>query len=236
MMNTMEQQAIFAIAATVIFSYLYFILLDRLRKRSGKAYGDRPVAKYIARKVSGFLILGALPALLAWFLYGLGPAEARLVIGETVRIGLWIVGASLFFIALNLVNARNIDIQKVYPEMRVVEWGWGRVFLAGGGWLLYLTGYEYLFRGLLLFTCYDAFGLWPAVTINLALYSALHLPKGMKEALAAIPFGALLCYLTLESQSILAAILIHAIQAISCEIFCIWRNPDMKFNLKNDQR
>jgi membrane protease YdiL (CAAX protease family) len=81
----------------------------------------------------------------------------------------------------------------------------------------------------LLFSCYEAFGAWPAVAINLTLYFALHLPKGMKEAVATIPFGALICYLTLESQSILPAIFIHAIQAISCETACIWRNPEMKF-------
>jgi membrane protease YdiL (CAAX protease family) len=103
--------------------------------------------------------------------------------------------------------------------------------LAAGGWILYLTGYEFLFRGLLLFSCLEAFGMWPAVVINLALYAALHLPKGLKEATAAIPFGALLCYLTLESGSIIPAIIIHSVQAVSCEFFCILRNPDMKFNL-----
>jgi membrane protease YdiL (CAAX protease family) len=67
--------------------------------------------------------------------------------------------------------------------------------------------------------------------INLVLYFVLHLPKGIKESVATIPFGILICYLTLESQSIIPAIIIHAVQAISCEISCIWRNPEMKFNL-----
>ena len=110
------------------------------------------------------------------------------------------------------------------------------ILLVAMGWMVYLTGYEFLFRGLMLTSCYNAFGYWPAIVINLALYSALHLPKGLKEATAAIPFGLLICYLTLESGSIFPAILIHSVQAISCELLCLWRNPEMNFQpLKNEQ-
>jgi membrane protease YdiL (CAAX protease family) len=112
--------------------------------------------------------------------------------------------------------------------MRLMRWNASSLILAAGGWVLYLAGYEFLFRGVLLMGTYTAWGLWPAVVINLALYSALHLPKGLKEAAATIPFGALVCYLTIESQSILPAIILHAWQAVSCELFCILRNPEMK--------
>jgi membrane protease YdiL (CAAX protease family) len=47
-----------------------------------------------------------------------------------------------------------------------------------------------------------------------------------------VPFGALICYLTIESGSILPAILLHVLQAVSCELFCIYRNPEMKFHLQ----
>jgi membrane protease YdiL (CAAX protease family) len=124
----------------------------------------------------------------------------------------------------------------MYPELRLKNWTSTGLAVAIGGWILYLTAYEYLFRGLLLFTCIEAFGLWPAAVINLALYSALHLPKGMKEAIAAIPFGALICYLTIKSGSILPAIFIHVLQAVSCELFCIYRNPEMKFHLLKTQK
>ena len=228
-MNTTEQQALFAITATVIFSFLYFLLLDGM-KRYGKSERKQELtAKYLNRKGSGFLLLGLIPGWLFWMFFGFGPAAAGLQWGGTGDILSWVLWASAFFIVLNVLNSRNPGIRAMYPELRMRSWDQGGLMLTAGGWLLYLAGYEYLFRGILLFTCYEAFGLWPAVVINLALYSALHLPKGMKEALAAFPIGALLCYLTLESHSILAAIFIHAVQAISCEFLCIWRNPEMKF-------
>ena len=228
-MNTLEQQAIFAIAATVVFSFLYFLLLDRIKGYGKNAKKRLLTTKYILRKGGGFLLLGLIPGVLFWLLSGFGPVRAGLQWGDTGEILPWVLWASVFFILLNVINSRNPGIRAMYPELRVKDWGHGGLLTMAGGWLVYLTGYEYLFRGILLFTCYEAFGLWPAVVINLALYSALHLPKGMKEAVAAIPFGALLCYLTLESHSILAAIFIHAVQAISCELLCIWRNPGMSF-------
>lgn len=180
-------------------------------------------------------MLGLLPGWIAWLVFGFGPVQAGLQWGGTGQILSWVAWASAFFILLNIINSRNHTIRAMYPELRRKDWRPAGLFLSAGGWVVYLTGYEYLFRGILLFSCYEAFGLWPAVVINLALYSALHLPKGMKEAIGAIPFGALLCYLTLESHSILAAIFIHAVQAVSCEILCIWRNPEMKFKFNKIQ-
>jgi len=47
---------------------------------------------------------------------------------------------------------------------------------------------------------------------------------------ATIPFGAVVIFLTVKSGSVLPAILLHSIQAVSFELFCIYRNPEMKFN------
>jgi membrane protease YdiL (CAAX protease family) len=41
----------------------------------------------------------------------------------------------------------------------------------------YIFGYELLFRGIVWFTCFEAFGFWPALLINLFLYAVVHLQK-----------------------------------------------------------
>jgi membrane protease YdiL (CAAX protease family) len=231
-MNTIGSYAVFAIASAVIMSFIYFLILEKTKTRAENKTGINLINLYLFRKISGFLVLGALPAVAAWIFFEVSPSRAGLTPGGTAGLWPWLAGASIIFITLNMFNSRSPELQAMYPELRLRDWTVKGLTIAIGGWVLYLTGYEYLFRGLLLFSCYDAYGLWPAITINLALYSALHLPKGMKEAIAAIPFGALLCYLTLESRSILPAILIHSLQAVSCELFCIYRNPEMKFTLK----
>ena len=232
-MNTNELNAVFAIASTVIMSFIYFLILDKMKADKKEKTRRRIISFYVWRKISGLLILGVLPALVAWLFFRLSPLDMGFIFGGTLHLWPWLAGASLLFIILNIFNSKSPELRAIYPELRLREWDIKELSIAIGGWILYLTGYEFLFRGLLLFSCYEAFGLWPAIVINLALYSALHLPKGLKEATAAIPFGALLCYLTLESQSILPAIIIHSVQAISCEIFCTYRNPEMKFHLLN---
>ena len=64
------------------------------------------------------------------------------------------------------------------------------------GWAIYLFGYEFLFRGILLFPLAETVGVWPAIAVNIALYSATHIPKGLDETLGAIPLGLVLCWLT----------------------------------------
>jgi membrane protease YdiL (CAAX protease family) len=53
----------------------------------------------------------------------------------------------------------------------------------------------------------------------------------MKETLGAIPLGLLLSYLTLESNSILIALVVHIIMALSNEWFSIRSNPEIKVKL-----
>jgi membrane protease YdiL (CAAX protease family) len=235
-MNTAQTIAFFSVTATLVSSFIYFIILEKLKGDKEGKTGPNLIARYVIRKTSGFLILGVIPALAALIFFDFGPAQAGLKIGETFSLSPWIIGASLFFITLNFFNSKNAGLRTMYPELRLKKWTSGGLAIAIGGWILYLAAYEYLFRGLLLFSCLEACGPWLAAAINIALYSALHLPKGMKEAIAAIPFGALICYLTIESGSILPAILLHVLQAVSCELFCIYRNPEMKFHLQKSKQ
>jgi membrane protease YdiL (CAAX protease family) len=231
-MDINESQAVFAIASTVIMSFVYFLILDKMRAGKKEKSRYQIILLYVWRKISGFLLLGVVPAIAALIYFKRDLLQAGFTWGRTSDLWLWLAGASVLFISLNFFNnSKGPNLRKVYPEMRLKGWGTGGISILAGGWVLYFIGYEFLFRGLLLFSCYNAFGLWPAVAINLALYSALHLPKGLKEATAAIPFGALLCYLTIESHSILPAIFIHSVQAISFDLSCIYRNPEMIIKL-----
>ena len=44
--------------------------------------------------------------------------------------------------------------------------------------------------------------MWPAIAINIALYSATHILKGLDETIGAIPLGFVLCLLTISSGTI----------------------------------
>jgi membrane protease YdiL (CAAX protease family) len=100
------------------------------------------------------------------------------------------------------------------------------------GWTLYLIGYEFLFRGILLFPLVSEIGVWPAIAINTAMYSATHIPKGLNEAVGAVPLGIVLCLLTLMTGTLWIAIVVHIVMAWANSFSSVFHHPDMTFNLK----
>ncbi|MBP6872466.1 MAG: CPBP family intramembrane metalloprotease [Bacteroidales bacterium] len=223
-------KAVYAILATAAVSVAYYFVLYRIVKMKKPGTCNVAIGCYLLRKFTGFLLLGILPVAVAWFVFGQSPAESGFRAGTTAAWLPYTALVALFLTVMNYFNSSNIRLQKAYPELRLENWGPGSALGLAFGWILYLVGYEMLFRGLLLHTCLEAFGLWPAILINLSLYFILHLPKGLKESVATIPFGAVVIFLTVKSGSVLPAILLHSIQAVSFELFCIYRNPEMKFN------
>jgi membrane protease YdiL (CAAX protease family) len=119
----------------------------------------------------------------------------------------------------NLVN---------YPQIRAKVWSKKLKTRNAIGWAAYLFGYEMLFRGVLLFPLYHEFGIWPAIAVNIALYSATHIPKGLDETIGAIPLGLVLCILTLLTGTIWIAFILHVIMAWTNTFTALKFNPDMK--------
>ena len=74
---------------------------------------------------------------------------------------------------------------------------------------LYLFVYELWFRGFLLFECINQFGIPAAISINIFLYTLLHIFKSKKEVLVCIPFGLILCFLSIYFNAAWPAIILH---------------------------
>lgn len=85
----------------------------------------------------------------------------------------------------------------------------------------FLISYECFFRGYVLFTCIDLFGIIPSIIINLVLYALIHSFNGKKEMYGAIPFGLMLCLFTVWYQSVWPAILLHLLLSSSHESYLL---------------
>ena len=81
----------------------------------------------------------------------------------------------------------------------------------------FLVSYECFFRGFVLFSCIDLFGIIPAVIINMVLYALLHSFNGKKEMCGSVPFGLMLCVFSIWYQSVWPAILLHLLLSSSYE-------------------
>lgn len=183
-------------------------------------------------RILGFLTMGVIPAIISLALlpeYRIADFGLTIIphtIGYTIA---WTAGLSLLVIPLAYFSARKPKNLVNYPQIRARKWTKQTIYLNALGWALYLLGYEFLFRGILLFPLVKALGVWPAIAINIAMYAATHIPKGLDETIGAIPLGLVLCVLTLISGTIWIAVLVHIVMAWTNCFTAMRFHPDIHF-------
>ena len=88
--------------------------------------------------------------------------------------------------------------------------------------IIFLVIYECFFRGLLLFICIGICGITCAILINLFYYTLIHAFNDRAEMFACIPFGIVLCSISIYWQSLLPAILFHLLLAVTHESYILF--------------
>lgn len=183
----------------------------------------------VCQKLLGVLFLGVIPLLVALWLLPYSLADYGLNFANTGTSLGWVFGLAMVIFPLNIRAARRPQNLDYYPMIRSAQWTPRLVFINSMATILYLFAYELLFRGILLSVCVATLGVWPAVAINVALYSTTHLPKGPAETIGAIPFGWLVCYITLTTGTIWVAVVVHVILSLSNDYLSVHYNPSMQF-------
>ena len=183
-------------------------------------------------KIFGFVSMGIAPLIIVMlFLDGTSPADYGLtIIPETTFFSLvWTVGLAVLVIPISYMSAKKPKNLLNYPQIRAKLWTNKIFFINALGWALYLFGYEMLFRGTLLFPLVVSIGVWPAIAVNIALYSATHIPKGLDETIGAIPLGLVLCLLTISSGTIWIAFLVHVALAWTNSFTALKFHPEIHY-------
>jgi membrane protease YdiL (CAAX protease family) len=160
--------------------------------------------------------------------YGLNFRSDTLLFNIVVTIGL-----AALLIPLAAFSAKKPKNLVNYPQIRAQNWDTKTFRYNLLGWAVYLFGYELLFRGLLLFPLVEAYGIWLAIAINVALYSATHIPKGLDETIGAAPLGFLLCLLTLMAGNIWIAFLVHVAMAWTNSLTALKHHPEIHYSKWN---
>ncbi|CAN5494160.1 hypothetical protein BH10BAC1_BH10BAC1_06870 [soil metagenome] len=181
------------------------------------------------QKMMGVIFLGIIPGGLALYLLPYSLAEYGMQLGDFSSSMLYTGIICVLIALLNYRATKNPENLKNYPQMRIMEWDKKRIAINSIAWISYLFAYEFMFRGILLITCYHSFGFWPAVAINLSFYSATHIAKGLGETVGAFPYGLLLCLITISTGSIAVSFLTHVALALTNDYFSIHHSKEMKF-------
>ena len=213
---------------------IYLYLSDYLKNRINSNLADETKASYygyIIQRLIGFITLGLIPILI----FKISVCKPLWAFGfnlnnlSTSLLWTGILGGLIILIN-SLVAGKKSNLEQ-YPQIRISKWNAQKFSINSITWIMYLFGYEFMFRGILLFSFYHTFGLSFAITANTILYALVHLPKGRKETLGSIPLGIILCILSIYTGSFFLAFLFHVIMALSNDYFSIRYNPEMHIKI-----
>jgi membrane protease YdiL (CAAX protease family) len=174
----------------------------------------------------GVFVFGIIPLLIILF-SGTTKLTDFGIIAPVPETYSWTIILSLAMVTMNYFNSGTPANLAVYPQIRKGIWSIGLISLSALSWIVYLLSYEFLFRGFLFFASVRLLGLWPATALNIAIYALVHVPKGIKETVGAIPLGLILCYLTFRTGSIWIAVITHIVMALSNEWLSFRAHPQM---------
>lgn len=234
--NAEDKTVLFTVLlATLAFIAFWFITQSEKLKQQlwrKQSFDEQSINHFLFSKVCGFLILGVLPGismllfLNKWDLQLIG----LYINSETLLLSLeWTMLLTCIVVPLVYFSARQPKNLINYPQIRATLWTRKTFILNLLGWAIYLFGYELLFRGILFFPLIDAIGIWPTIAINLALYSATHIPKGLDETIGALILGLVLCILTLVTDTIWIAFFVHVAMAWTNSLTALKYHPEIRY-------
>jgi len=184
---------------------------------------------FLFQRILGLLTYGGIPLAILYLTYSFPISKYGFNFDNIESSIIWILILGGIIIIANYYLAGKTENLKNYPQIRLKNWTLKLALINNLTWGLYLLGYEFMFRGLLLFSFYYAYGILPAIAVNCLLYSMVHIPKGKKETLGSIPLGLILSIITLNTGSFLTAFVFHIIMALSNDYFAIKAHPEMSF-------
>jgi membrane protease YdiL (CAAX protease family) len=144
---------------------------------------------------------------------------------ELIRSGAWVLLGALVALPLLWLGSRGAGLQRCYPELRLRPRTPRIIGATAAGWVVFLFGYELLFRGLILHQGVSHFGLWAGVGLSSALYALAHMNKDASETLSSFVAGPAFAVMTIDTGGIWAAVLLHAFIAIASENLAAHHNP-----------
>jgi hypothetical protein len=186
--------------------------------------GKNPVTKqqyeHIFRLVAIGLLIVSLAVLL---LTGVSTPSALLALAGVptwhapllFAIG-WLMGMGVVNTLLRRGKELPIAMQETAPQKST----WA-LWLAV--WAVYLMLYEFWMRGILLVLPAAEHSTTWLIVANTILYSVIHMPKSKRESIVSVPFGIVVCLITIYTGNFWGAFAIHV--GLSWAVL-VWRGRE----------
>ncbi len=173
----------------------------------------------VAQFILGFVV----PVLVLRFAFRQRAEQMGLGLGDTrLALALAVLYAPAVALACWLLSSTDSFMDK-YPGFSDAKDAW-TVFLGYQlSMLVYWIGWEYLWRGFVLFGTRHTLGVY-AIFVQMIPFAVLHLRKPPVEALLSIPGALILALVVWRCRSFWVAVPIHAFQMLMIDLWCTLRH------------
>ena len=165
-------------------------------------------------------VLYALSPFLLFFIFRHKPKDYGISFG---RFKQWIRETAVFYLIMLLILLvvfKFTGMKFYYPLYRKASTGLNYFLLYQGVQMVHMLGWEFFFRGFMLFSLEKKFGK-SSVLIQTIPFAIMHYRKKPMEAYGSIFAGIFLGILGLRSRSFLPCFLLHFLVALSADILGI---------------
>lgn len=177
--------------------------------------------------LAAFVLFFVVPAVVWKGILGRGLREAGFGVGDW-RFG-WksLAVAVVLAVPLAFVAAGQADFQAEYPLSRTAVQDGGRFAAYEAALLLYYVGWEFLFRGFMLFGLRDRYGDFGAVAMQVFPSVLLHIGKPAGELWGSVVAGFLFGAWALRTGSVVYVLAFHYVLGVLNDCFCAWRGGSL---------
>jgi len=140
------------------------------------------------------------------------------------NVGTWAVDVAvawLVLLVLILIFCRNPAFLNYYPIFKPAAYSWQMFLLFQACQVIYMLGWEFMFRGYLLFTAEKEIGAYPAIILQMLPFAYLHIGKPELETYGAVFAGLFLGIIALRANSFLPCAILHFSVAFTMDVFAI---------------
>jgi membrane protease YdiL (CAAX protease family) len=170
-----------------------------------------------------FLISFIIPALYVVLIMKKSLTEFGLGIGNIKKGLITLIVIPVLVIPLIYISSKIPDIRMEYPLAKSLLSDQSNLLLYQSAYIIfYYIGWEFFFRGFLLFGLKGRFGEINAILIQTISSCLLHIGKPEGEILGSIIIGILFGIIALRTRSIWYVFLIHAAIGVFLDIFIIY--------------
>lgn len=203
----------------LMLAWKYYGSPEALAARFSGSDGDARAAGAIAGFFGSFLLLGVLPALVVKFLFRERLADYGVGLGVASRTWRSLAVAAPLFVAAAWSAATDPEILAKFPINPQAGTSSQAFALHAATYLLFYAGWEFHFRGFLLFGLRPAIGDANAVLLQAMASALLHIGSPAAETFGSILGGILWGVVALRTRSLLSSLGQHFLLGIALDAF-----------------